>query len=194
LAFPRDTAFPLSGTIRHQLDADGGTAGTGAAYDSTAISIGTADGYGYHVHILANAVTARYWRFTFNASGVSFIDVGRAWAGEAWTPDRNFAYGHTEQWDDLSQVAIAARSGAEFVDVRPRRRAFAFGLQYMTAADRDTARELGRIAGLSQQLLVCRAPASPAKDTIIGRLSEVLAITQPGLPIFSTAFQIRESL
>lgn len=194
LVFPRDTTFPTSGTVRHTLDADGGTAGSGAAYDSTAIAIGTVDGYGYHVHILANAVSARYWRWTFNVSGVSYVDTGRAWAGEAWTPSRNFAYGHGEQWDDLSQVAISPRSGAEFVDSRPRRRAVSFALPFMSSTDRDTARELQRICGLSTQLLACRDPDSPAKDTIVGRLAEVAPITQPGLPIFSTAFRIRESL
>lgn len=193
LRFPRDTDIPLSGTVQHQLDADGGTPGTGAAYDSGAVSIGTADGYGYHVH-LPTSTTARYWRWTFNITGISWIDVGRAWAGEIYQPTRSISFGYGDEWSDLSRPAISDRSGAEFVDERSRQRVFAFSFDSLETADRDEFRELGRISGLSKQVVFVKDPTSPAKETILGRLAQTTPLVHRELPIHSKAFVIRESL
>ncbi len=194
LVFPRDTTFPTSGTIRHQLDADGGTAGAGAAYDSTAVAIGTVDGYGYHVHQLATPVSARYWRWTFNVTGVSYIDVGRAWAGETWSPTYNIAFGYADEWSDLSRISVAERSGAEYVDERPRQRVFAFGLEALSEAERDDIREMQRLAGISKQILLVKDPANWDTETVLGRLAASTPILHRDLSIFSKAFTIRESL
>lgn len=194
LRFPRDTAFPTSGTIRHQLDADGGTAGSGATYDSTAISIGTADGYGYHVHLLSSPVSARYYRWTFAVSGVSFIDTGRVWAGEAWRPTYNIVFGYADEWADLSRISASERSGAEYVDERPRQRAFAFGLEALSESERNDLREMQRIAGISKQVLFVKDPDSPAKETVLGRIASSQPILHRDLPIYTKAFTIRESL
>lgn len=194
LRFPRDTTFPTAGTVRHQFDADGGTAGSGAVHDSTAISIGTADGYGYHVYILPSSVTARYWRWTFDVSGVDYVDVGRAWAGELWRPTYNIAFGYGDEWGDLSRVTVAERSGAEYVDQRSRQRMFAFGLEALSQSERDDLREMQRIVGMSMQVLFVKDPESPAKETLIGRLAQSTPILHRDLPIYSKAFTIRESL
>jgi|GEM_PF-3100109 len=194
LRFARDTTFPTAGTVQHQLDADGGTAGAGAAYDSTAVAINTADGYGYHVHVPASSVAARYWRFTFNVSGVSFIDTSRAWAGEAWSPTYNIAFGYGDEWEDMSRMSQAERSGAAFVDPRNRQRLFSFGLEAMSESERDDIREMQRIAGVSQQVLLVKNSDSPAKETVLGRLDRSTPILHPNLPIFSKAFLLKESL
>ena len=194
LVFPRDTTFPTSGTITHTFDADGGTAGAGAALDSGAVAIGTVAGYGYHLYRPTTPVTARYWRWTFNVSGVNFIDVGRAWAGEAWRPSVNISLGWGDEWGDLSRLSAAAKSGAEFVDPGPRQRAVAFGLDFMSDEDRADVREMQRIAGLSNQVLFCQDPDAYARETILGRIAESTPIREPGLSIYSKAFRIRESL
>ena len=197
LRFPRDTPFPVAGTVRHQLDADGGTPGTGAAYDSTAIAINTQDGYGYHFHLPSTAQTARYWRATFNVSGVTWIDVGRAWlGGEAFRPEFDVSGGYEDRWEDLSQISVAARSGAEFVDSRPRRRAMAFGLDALSQAERDTLREMNRLAGISQQVLFCLDPDTPETETVLGRWAGTLALRHRALSqkLYRQAFALRESL
>lgn len=194
LRFPRDTTFPTSGTVTHVLDADGGTAGAGATYNSGAVAIDTAEGYGYHVHIPAALKTARYWRFTFSVTGLSYIDVGRAWAGEFWRPTYNIAFGYEDGWGDLSRISASARSGAEFVDKRERQRQFVFGLEALDSDERDDIREMQRIVGLSEQVLFVKKPTAPAKETVIGRLEQTTPIRHTDLPIFSKAFTIRESL
>lgn len=195
LRFPRDTAFPTAGTVSHTLDADGGTPGAGATYDSGAVAIGAAEGYGYHVHIPATAKTARYWRFTFNVSGLSFIDVGRAWAGAAWRPTFGIAEGTDEdEWADLSRVSASNRSGAEFPDERARQRFLAFGLNALSDTERDDIRELQRLIGVSKQMLFVRDPDNGATETILGRLAQSTPIRHPNIPIYAKAFVLRESL
>lgn len=197
LRFPRDTPIPLSGTVTHTFDADGGTPGAGAAHDSGAISIGAADGYGYHVYKPANAVTARYWRWTFNISEVSFIDTGRAWAGEILQPTFDISFGYGDEWADLSRVSSARRSGAQYVDERARARVMRFAFNALSESERDEIREMGRLAGIAKQVLFVRDPADPAKETILGRMSETTPILRPHMvstALFSKVFQITESL
>lgn len=193
LVFPRDTTFPTAGTITHTLDADGGTAGSGVAHSSGAVSIGVTDGYGYHLYKLSASVTARYWRWTFNVSGVSFVDVGRVWAGEMFVPTYDPALGYGDEWADLSAVSGAQRSGAEFVDNGPRQRMVAFGYEALDAAEADEIREMQRIAGLSGQVMFCKDTTAPSKETILGRLAKATPILHR-LPVYTKAFAIRESL
>lgn len=192
LAFPRDTKL-AAGTVRHCFDANGGTPGTGAVLDSTALDLGLADGYGYHVFRLPTAISARYWRWSY-ALTTPFADTGRAWAGEAWVPAVNFDHGSGDEWGDLSVVTQSQRSGAEFADLRSRPRGFTFALGFMDEDDRAIARELKRIAGISRQVLVIRDPDDSARETLIGRMRETSPIADTALNVFSTPFSVRESL
>ena len=197
LVFPRDsTLMGAAETVQHQFDAHGGTPGTGTVHDSGAIASGVRDGYGYHVYVPAAAVTARYWRFTFNAPSLSVIDVGRAWAGPKWQPARNFEFEREDRWDDLSRVVPAVRSGAEYVDPRARQRMMAFELANLSNADRDQAREAARSAGLANQVLFVTDPDSAdlGREAILGRLIETRPIRQLHPVVWALSFAIRESL
>ena len=195
LRFPRDVALPLTASVTHALDADGGTSGAGVAYSSGVVSLGLSDGYGYHVHIPAAVATARYWRFTFSSvSGVSYIDVGRAWAGPKWSPTHNMVFGYNDEWMDLSRVSASERSGAEFVDERARQRGFAFSFEALSEAERDQVREMQRLIGVSRQVLLVKDSAAWTTETLIGRLAESSPIRHTDMPIYSKAFTIRESL
>lgn len=192
LVFPRDTAFP-TGTIRHCFDANGGTPGLGAVYDSTAIDIGLVEGYGIHVLRLPSTISARYWRWTYVLTS-AFVDTGRAWAGEVWAPAVNFSWGADDLWEDLSSVTSSSRSGADFVDIKPRRRLFGFALEYLSDPEALVAREIARICGISKQMLVMKDPDELATDSIIGRMTKVNPITNVRWPIKATAYEVRESL
>jgi hypothetical protein len=197
LAFARDTTSPTAGTVQHQFDADGGTAGTGAAHDSTAISIGTVDGYDYHVYKPSSPVTARYWRWTFAATGVTFIDTVRAWAGTVFEPTYDIAFGYQDMWADISRTSIAARSGTQYVDERARRRSISFSLGALSAAERTTLRDMQRTVGISKQVLTVIDPATPARETLIGRLGGTAPMVRALLsadPLYSQQFTISESL
>lgn len=195
LVFARTAGLPLAGTVRHLFDADGGTPGTGAAHDSTAIPIGTTDGYGYHVYVPSAVVTARYWRWVFNISGVTFIDTGRAWAGVAWLPESGVNFIDPDEWGDLSVISQSQRSGAEFVDERPRQRKMGFALHALADSDRQTVREIKRRIGISKQILCVKNPAAATKETILGRAMVTVPLAHRGQSdLYATTFTIRESL
>jgi hypothetical protein len=195
LRFPRDTAFPTTGTITHTLDADGGTPGSGAALDTGAVSIGTYEGYGYHFYFPASTVTARYWRATFNVSN-SFIDIGRAWAGEIFRPETNIRYGYQDEWGDLSTVTAAQRSGAEYVDEKDRQRSFSFDTQELSESEKNTLREGLRKAGIANQVLAVIKPGASdlGREGVIGRLVQTSPLIQPRFNRYSAPLRIRESL
>jgi len=193
LIFTRGGTFP-AGTISHFLDAQGGTPGTGAAYVSGAITLSLAEGYGYHTIVLPQAVTARYWRFSLNVTNTSFVDVGRAWAGPAWTPRFSIQYGYEDSWRDLSRVTASARSGVEFVDVRPRQREMAFSTGSILSSEKEDVREMQRIVGISKQILFVKDPNNTDRDTVLGRLAATSPIRHRDLNLYDKAFVIRESL
>jgi len=191
LVFPRDTAFPTSGTITHAFDANGGTPGAGAAHDSGAVAIGTYEGYGYHFY--APSVSARYWRATFNTSS-SFVDIGRAWAGQKFQPEINVPYGYLDVWEDRSRITATERSGAEYVDHKPLQRGFSFGLQHLSESERQTVREGLRKIGRGLQMLACLDPDSPGRETMIGRQNSIQAMRASYFQRFETSIELRESL
>lgn len=193
LRHPRTNPFPTAGTVRHQLDADGGTPGAGAAYDNVA-TIDTADGYGYHVHRPPASIIARYWRFAFDVAGIAVLDVGRAWAGEIYQPARNISFGYSDEWSDFSNVTVSSRSGVQFADERSRQRQFAFAFDSLEPGDRDEIREMSRIVGVSRQVVFVKDPAAPSRETILGRMGKTTPLVHRDLPIHSKAFVIRESL
>lgn len=193
LRFPRDTPVPVAGTVRHQLDADGGTPGAGAAYDSAAVPVGTDPRYGYHVHLLSSAVSVRYWRVTFNLSGVLFVDVGRAWAGPVFRSTYGLAYGDTDTWVDPSLIQTGVRSSAEYVDPLSPRRLMRDGFVAVTDAERSELRNMAYDVGINSQVLFVCDPDTASTETIIGRFRVVpsLARAQPGRSILP--FEILES-
>ena len=199
IAQPQDaTMFAATDTVRHRLDAV--TAGAGALLDTGAISCGIVDGYGLHVYVLASPVSARYWRCDINAVSLTtqgYFDVGRAWAGPAITPSRNFGYGWSDQWVDESVVSIAARSGVEYIDPRARRRIVKATWPFLTATEgRNTVKELLRSAGARNQLLFVpdSAASTIQTDAILGRLSGPVPIAQVAFPQYAADLSIRQSL
>ena len=191
---------PTTGTVQHQLDADGGTPGTGAVYDSTAVALNVDAEYGYHLTVPSSEQTARYWRFTFAVSGVTFIDVGRAWAGPIFQPKHGIGFPHSDVWFDRSAVSAALRSGVEWVDPRAFQRAIGINLGAVEEDEKASARGLMRTAGVSGQMLFCldAATADNRKfDTIIGRREQNRALVHAvpsGPKLYSTTMTIRESL
>lgn len=195
LRFPRDTVFPLTGTITHSFDASGGTAGTGAAHSSGAVAVGTYEGYGYHCYVPSSPVTAQYWRAAFDVPN-AFIDIGRAWAGSKFVPERNVQYGYSDAWIDRSSITTAGRSGAEYADEKQRQRAFSFLLAYLGEDDRSAVREIIRANGISKQLLLITNPEASdlGREALIGRFARNAALRKTHFQLSSQPIEVRESL
>lgn len=192
LLFSRDKPFP-GGTVQHQLDADGGTIGTGVAYDNTS-SLGLTKGYGTHADFPPSTITARYWRMTFVATGVSFFDIGRAWLGPLYKPEFNVDVGYSEKWIDLSRKERAKRSSDTFIEEGERLREASFGFSAVRDAHRTDLREMERVIGTSKQVLAFIDPDVPSTEMILGRMEETNGLRHrpDASTLYEATYRLRE--
>lgn len=105
-------------TIRHYLDADGGTAGTGAVFESGVVACNAERDRGYSVTALATEVNARYWRCEINAASRATPDyflVALAMAGPIFQPSFPHIYGDKLGFDDNSEIQRTPSSQTGFV-------------------------------------------------------------------------------
>lgn len=82
--------------IQHYLDADGGTPGTGAVFNSGEVACMALSNRGYHVMALQTSVNARYWRCNINAASRAakgFLLVGLAMATPVFQPAFQHIFG-----------------------------------------------------------------------------------------------------
>lgn len=196
LAMPVDVALP-GGTVRHRFDADGGTPGTGAVHDTGPVALDLAEGYGLHGIETGAPITYRYWHAAFDLVGVDFMDLGLMWSGPLFRPALGLAPGWGDAWEDLSVVTPAERSGAEYVDERPRQRVVTLTLAHIRGSDREGVRELQRWAGRARQVwasLPRLGQEPPGRSHVLGRLAETTPLVQPRFNLFAKRFTIRGSL
>lgn len=186
-------------TIAIALDVT--TPGAGAVLSVAAAASNVVAGHGLWVYVLATSLSARYVRLTINAPSLvgtpGYIQAGRLWVGAAWQPGRNFGYGWGQNWTDGSQIDTAPRSGAEYVNLGPKRRFVSFSFDGLTEAEARTyAREMDRVAGASGQVLFVPDPASAyiQGDSVLGRISRSGGIVQRAFSTWGHEYEIRQSL
>lgn len=119
-----------SGTIRVQ---GGSSAGSGSAYDSTALAIYSGSDYA----ITFTPVSARYWRITFSAAST----FGRVFIGPRFKPATNMDWNPSFARESRSVIGEAL-SGMEFGDKRSSRRVWRGAFSWLTP---DEADEFGTI-------------------------------------------------
>lgn len=110
-------------TIRHRLDADGGTAGAGAALDTGAVPGRAWPNRGYSVTALSAPVTARYWRCDIDAPSRAAPDyflVALAMAGPVFQPAYNHAHGDVIGFADNSELQRTPISRSTFAAINER--------------------------------------------------------------------------
>ena len=145
-------------TINHFLDADGGTPGTGAAYNSTAIATDIEPGFGTHCLILPSRVTARYWRGLINSAwrtSLSHTDfeVSRIWAGTMVRPKLNYGPNDSLIWMGKSELAFSARAAADYVTRSERRRKFALDFPGVLNTEVEAWEDFERLSGIEELFL-----------------------------------------
>lgn len=185
-------------TVRHRLDAT--TAGAGALLDTGSVVQTVAVENGMVLHVLSAAVQARYWRVDIDApsrTATGYLDVGRAWAGPAFLPQRQPTYGMAQTYVDESIIEIAPVSGVEHVRPGARRRVLAFSLDALSANEVSTGiGPMLRSVGVSGQVLMIpdTQSSTAAQDTILGRLTATPPIIHAGFDLHTASFELRESL
>lgn len=176
-----NTNLTPSATVRWRVASDGTFATS--AYDSGTLSGAVAHGYRQSVHVLPQAVTARYLRCDIsdwnNPEGV--LRVAQIYAGPARRPVRNFGYGSAVARQSIVAV-VTTRGGQEYAEARFARRAWSVSLPSLAQSDvYPLAMEMQRAAEDGRNLLFVPQPGSSdiQREAVFGRLSAASAISWP---------------
>lgn len=181
-------------TVRHRLYASDGTT---VLLDTGAIACGILDGYRLHIYLLAAPITAYSWRCDIVATSrgsFGFFDVARAWAAPKWQPAVGIALPWDESWNDGAANVRGKLSGGLFLGDGPQFRSANFTLDFMAVADKTQAKELSRIAGTRNQVLVIPdEDGTPAREAILGHFDRMQPLTA-SKPIVPPVYQQSYSL
>lgn len=186
-------------TVRHQLDADGGTPGAGALLDTGDIASGVEPGYGLHAYFPVGSPMARYWKCSIDGVSLSqsFLDIGSAWAAPLVRPTINPIYGFGDEWQTGATGTQAPRSGVLFVDESFEQRELTFQFASLTEAEgRGTFKELSRVAASFGQIFFALDPSSQylGTEALIGELEKTSPISPASFDSYSQVFTLKQSL
>lgn len=170
------------------------TAGVaGDAYDSGTIVANVDPVFGYFVHFFGPA-TGRYLRIDMTQE--SEPEAGRWAAGQVWAPSRDMAFGWQPMWRDPSRHTESLGQ-TTYIDRRRRQRGFGFTLRGLSATEaEDEIHEINRLAGTSQDILVCRNKdaSNLGKVTVWGLLERPIGYPQPHPDFFEADIRVWERL
>lgn len=142
-------------TVRHKVDAQGGTPGAGAVFDSGSIQCRADPKRGYHVCALNSAVTGRYWRCEINAAsraGAGFFLVMFAQAGPIFQPTFNHIYGETLGFPDNAENQRAPSSQSIFVTRNERTLRARLIWDFIPDSERDSWRNMFEYSGTTEPI------------------------------------------
>ena len=140
---------------------------------------------------------ARYWRIevddTANADG--YIQIGRLFIADTWTPAINYSYGAGVFYEDPTQIATSV-GGEEFFDQRTKFRIMRLRLAYMTEDEAyQQALEIQRLGGSSGELIVMPDPddlVNGFRRNFVGRLRSLSQVTIDPSGRFGVDLEIKE--
>jgi hypothetical protein len=151
----------------------------------------------HFVHVLPAEVAGvrtmeLYVTDTANADG--YVQAGRLWAGPAWQPTRNMAYGLTLGW---SHTAPEERTpgGALFTGDGYRLRTGRFSLSWLTPADGRLAFDFSGAVGVTGEMIVVLEPDTAldmARTSFPARMAQLSPLEYPALSHRSMAFDLEE--
>jgi hypothetical protein len=175
----------------------GATQGASDVYDSGVLT-GVVAGYLQLCHVAAAVQTARWCRIKIDdpTNPDGHIAVGLVWAGQAWTPTRNWSYG-TSLSRTNSSDETTTRGGQEFPVTFWSRRCWDVRFN---AQSRDNVHpyiyELDRVSRLGGNVLFIPDPAGVylQREALLGRFKPTQAIAIIKHPVVTFAFHIEERL
>lgn len=174
-----------SGTIRVQ---GGSSAGSGSAYDSTALAIYSGSDYA----VTFTPASARYWRITFSAAST----FGRVFIGPRFRPATNIDWDHGFQRETRSVIGEAL-SGMEFGDKRNSRRVWRGAFSWLTPAEADAYDTLQAAADITDEVYWIEDDTDTTyrgKRWFFGRFRALSAIEYPYLSTYKAGVEIGELL
>lgn len=142
--------------IRHRLDADGGTSGTGAVLDTGAVPCQARPDRGYSVVALTNPITARYWRCDLDMpsrADLGFALVSLAFAAPIFQPDFNYVFGERIALADPSTVDRSTAGQVGFPSYAERVLEGEFGWDFLPDDERPSWQALDNAVGQTEPVL-----------------------------------------
>lgn len=148
---------------------------------------------------IANATSSQYATINIldNANTDGYVQIGRLFMAEDFTPVTNFVYGATISWNDPSSIDTAL-DGTEYFELRTKYRKVAFQLKYMDhyegtnkallmTLDRGTTKDVLFVFDPSNQKLM-------QQRSFIGRISTINALEYPMFARNNMSFEIKETI
>ncbi|MGI4856763.1 MAG: hypothetical protein ACRYHA_07530 [Janthinobacterium lividum] len=152
---------------------------------------------GLVLHVARRYVFGRYLRFDFsdpdNIDG--YIEFGRLFVGQTWSPIFNATYGTSFGWE-FDTVVDRAVGGALYFDERRGRRVRRFSLSWMSQDEAfGRAFEMQRLLGVKGEVMLIwdvDDTINMLRNSFIGRLRVANPIVQPHFAAFSQDYEIEE--
>lgn len=130
-----------------------------------------------------------------NAEG--YIEAGRLYMAEDWSPKHNMIYGASLSWVDPS-IVDSALDGTKWFEERTKNRIAVFQLKYMRPLEGvNKALLLTQLAGITKDVLFIFDPADAQlmqQRSFVGRLSELSPLEWWMFRLTSMAFKIEETV
>jgi len=164
------------------------------------VTFDDANGYLWHA-ILAvpNNQESRYWKIeisnTTNAAG--YLQIGRLFMAAAWSPQYNFNYGASLQFEDHAEIEEAV-DGTEHFLVKPVYRVVRLALDWLSTDEAMRGLlDLQRTMGVTGEVLFMWDPQEIehlVRRSFLGRLRQLSPIENPYLSLHKTQLEIKELL
>lgn len=174
----------------------------GALYDSGSAAGRVSSYYGNLVALLNSSVSARYIRIDLSCTGAAIQEAGFLMNGLKNQVGINFAIGAQDTPVDPS-IKTKSRSGATWIDSRPKSRMWDFNFEFLTETERmGWVEDLNQLCGSSQNIMIVRDCSSSnlGRDTLCGLISEGAPVVSrdgygsDGLPMYSKSYKIEQRL
>lgn len=159
--------------IRIAYDADGGVAGTGAAWEFEGPS-GIADYIGINAWLFDEPIQARY--LTFQVERADPVDIGRlASFPEVFTPDVNVDYSLVDIMSDSTVGESSETANTRYWDPGEKHRSWSLNWQQITEAEAEKFYAIRMKKGLSGQIFFALFddPALLPKFSMFGTFSQL---------------------
>lgn len=124
-----------------------------------------------------------------------FVQIGRLYIAEDWTPALNMSYGATIAWNDPS-IVDTSLDGTEYYEERPKFRTITFTLdnmKYNEGINKALLMTLER--GVTKDFLFVFDPSNQQllqQRSFVGRLSQLSQLEHPTFGRTSMAFALKE--
>lgn len=151
-------------------------------------------------HVLADAITYRYFKFEFDDNSSvntdDYIEIGRVFVSPYWQPTYNFGEDNSDGVEPNTPMQKSLGGTKYFVRRRPER-TFSFGFERLLNSDSPDLRAIRKISNINKQVVILPEPSDTSylNDTcFVGTLRTMPAFKRLQAGDYTTAYEVIESV